>query len=86
LRQFDLQQRLFRYPCSFLIHTAAFDALPEPQLEYLAQRMWQVLNGEDTTGRFTHLTGEDRAAIREILRETKPDFTRRWSAEESPTP
>ncbi|MFN6102984.1 MAG: hypothetical protein ACK5EA_00795 [Planctomycetaceae bacterium] len=86
LRQFDLQQRLFRYPCSFLIHTAAFDALPEPQLDYLAQRMWQVLNGEDTTGRFTHLTGEDRAAIREILRETKPDFTRRWSAEESPTP
>jgi hypothetical protein len=86
LRQFDLQQRLFRYPCSFLIHTEAFDALPEPQLDYLAQRMWQVLTGADTTGRFTHLTGEDRAALQAILRETKTEFARRWPSNEPRTP
>ncbi|MSU34294.1 MAG: hypothetical protein EXS36_04140 [Pedosphaera sp.] len=28
LRDFDLKKRLFRYPCSFLIHSEAFDALP----------------------------------------------------------
>lgn len=86
LRQFDLQQRLFRYPCSFLIHTEAFDALPEPQLDYLAQRMWQVLTGADTTGRFTHLTEEDRTALQAILRETKPEFARRWPSDEPRTP
>jgi hypothetical protein len=81
LRDFDLEQRLFRHPCSFLVYTPAFDALPELQLEYLAQRMWQVLTGQDPTGRFTHLTDKDRTAIREILRETKPEFTRRWPSE-----
>jgi hypothetical protein len=86
LRQFDLQQRLFRYPCSFLISTPAFDALPEAQLDYLAQRMWQVLTGADSTGRFTHLTEEDRTALRGILREIKPEFARRWPSEEPPTP
>lgn len=86
LRQFDLQGRLFRYPCSFLIDTPAFDALPEPQLDYLAQRMWQVLTGADTSGRFTNLSAEDRTAIREILQETKPRFARRWPAQTNGTP
>ena len=86
LRDFDLEQRLFRHPCSFLVYTPAFDALPELQLEYLAQRMWQVLTGQDPTGRFTHLTDKDRTAIREILRETKPEFTRRWPSEEPSPP
>ena len=30
LRQFDLKRRLFRHPCSYLIHSDAFDALPTP--------------------------------------------------------
>ncbi len=30
LRQLDLQTRLFRYPCSYLIYSSAFDALPQP--------------------------------------------------------
>ena len=29
LRQFDLQRRLFKHPCSYLIYSAAFDELPE---------------------------------------------------------
>ena len=30
LRDFDLQTRLFRYPLSYMIYSAAFDALPDP--------------------------------------------------------
>ncbi|MCY2965145.1 MAG: hypothetical protein NT069_16180 [Planctomycetota bacterium] len=78
LRELDLQRRLFRYPCSFLIYTPAFDALPEPQLDYLATRMNQILQGEDETGRYQNLTAADRQALREILTETKPDFAKRW--------
>ena len=29
LRQFDLQRRLMRYPCSYMIYSEAFDALPD---------------------------------------------------------
>jgi hypothetical protein len=29
LRDFDLNTRIFKYPCSYLIYSAAFDALPE---------------------------------------------------------
>src|SRR5271169_4275043 len=28
LRQFDLNRRMMRYPCSYMIYSAAFDALP----------------------------------------------------------
>ncbi len=28
LRQFDLTRRMFRYPCSYLIYSAAFDSMP----------------------------------------------------------
>ena len=28
LRDFDLQRRLFKYPCSYMIYSEAFDALP----------------------------------------------------------
>lgn len=73
-RQFDLQSRLFRYPCSYLIHSSAFDALPEPMLEYVRGRMRTILAGEDKSDRFSHLTAADRTAITEILAETKPGF------------
>ena len=30
LRDFDLRTRIFKYPCSYLIYSEAFDAIPEP--------------------------------------------------------
>src|SRR5207253_1662896 len=40
LRDLDLQRRLFRYPCSYLIYSAAFDGLPEPVKDYVLRRVW----------------------------------------------
>jgi hypothetical protein len=74
LRDFDLAARLFRYPCSYLIYSESFDALPAPAKDYVYGRLWAVLSGEDQSAAFRHLTPVDRAAIREILLETKPDF------------
>lgn len=73
LRQFDLQTRLFRYPCSYLIYGPTFDALPKPMLERVYQMLNQVLDGDDTQ-EFEHLSGDDRAAIHEILIDTKPSY------------
>jgi len=72
LRDFDLQTRLMKYPCSYLIYSASFDSLPSTVHDYVVRRLAEVLSGEDTSPEFAHLSSEDRTAIREILAETKP--------------
>jgi hypothetical protein len=69
LRQFDLRTRLFRYPCSYMIYTDAFDALPQEVRSAVYQRMWRVLSGNG--GATYKVAVTDRRAIIEILRETK---------------
>jgi hypothetical protein len=72
LRELDLKRRLFRYPLSFLVYSEAFDALPPPALDYFYKRLWRVLTGEAAEKEFAGLSAEDRRAVLEILRETKP--------------
>jgi hypothetical protein len=74
LHQLDLDSRLFRYPCSFLIYADVFDALPERAKDAVYRRMWEVLSGQATNDRYTRLTLDDRRAVMEILRDTKPDL------------
>jgi hypothetical protein len=71
LRDFDLKQKLFRHPCSYLIYSAAFDELPRPALDYLYRRLWLVLTGQAQASEFASITATDRRAVLEILRETK---------------
>jgi hypothetical protein len=78
LRQFDLKRRLFAYPCSYLIYSEAFDALPPPVKDYVLRRLWDLLSGKDTSKEFAHLSTEDRNAILEIVRETKPHLPDYW--------
>ena len=49
LRDLDLQRRLFRYPCSYMIYTEAFDALPPNAREAVYARLISVLSGRDAT-------------------------------------
>jgi hypothetical protein len=74
LREIDLDLRLFRYPCSYMIHTAAFDALPADAKDAVYRRLWQVLSGADRDARYEHLTRGVRQDIVDILRDTKPDL------------
>lgn len=78
LRDVDLEKRLFRYPCSYLIYSPSFDALPAPMRDYVLQRLWNILTGKDTHKDFAHLTTADRTAIREILVATKPNLPANW--------
>ncbi len=74
LREFDLKQRLFKYPLSYLIYSDDFDALPGVVKDYVYRRLREVLSGDDKSPEFAHLTDADRSAILGILEETKPDF------------
>ncbi|HEY6393522.1 MAG TPA: hypothetical protein VIX89_19725 [Bryobacteraceae bacterium] len=71
LRQFDLEHRLMRYPCSYMIYTAAFDGLPAAARDAIYRRMWWILSGEAKGKKYQRLSLADRRAIVEILRETK---------------
>ena len=72
LREIDLDGRLFRYPCSYMIYTEAFDALPDVALEAIYARMWEILSGREQAEPYDRLTRADRRAIVEVLRDTKP--------------
>jgi hypothetical protein len=78
LRDFDLERRLFKYPCSYLVYSPSFTALPAESRDYVLRRMWEVLSGQDHSEKFAHLTSGDRAAILTILRETLPSLPAYW--------
>ncbi|MCU1385137.1 MAG: hypothetical protein JWL71_3834 [Acidobacteria bacterium] len=67
LRQLDLDRRLLRYRCSYMIYTPAFDALPAAVRQAIYAEMWRLLAGP---GR----PAAERQAIVEILRDTKTDL------------
>jgi hypothetical protein len=61
LRDFDLRTRLFRYPLSYMVYSPAFGALPA------------AVRGRVLLRAFELLKPDDRAAVKEILHDTKPD-------------
>ena len=71
LRDLDLTRRLLRYPCSYMIYTEAFDALPAAARALVYQRTWDILSGAVKDPEYARLSAADRRAIVEILRETK---------------
>jgi hypothetical protein len=74
LGQFDLEQRLMRYPCSYMIYSPAFDGLPPAIKQAVYRRLHTILTATVGDSRYTHLSPVGREAILSILRETKPDF------------
>jgi hypothetical protein len=69
LREFDLRTRLFRYPLSYMIYSAQFDALPESVRSRIYRRL------------FEELPAKSPETI-EILRKTKLDLPEYWRTHE----
>src|SRR5581483_9908225 len=78
LRDFDLQKRLFRYPLSYFIYSAAFDALPDVVREQVYRRLFDILSGKDKTAAFAGISARDRQAVLEIVRATKHGLPAYW--------
>ena len=72
LYELDLTRRLLKYPCSYLIYSPAFDALPPLASAPIYRRLWAVLSGQASEPRYRALSLADRQAIAEILIDTKP--------------
>ncbi len=78
LRDFELETRIFRYPCSYLIYSEDWDALPAEVKTYVYHRLYQVLTDRDQSADFARLGHEERKTILEILLDTKPDLPAEW--------
>ena len=72
LRELDLKTHLFKYPLSYMIYSPAFKAMPDAPKALVMRHINGVLSGEITGAKYSQLTPEIRAAIREILRDTEP--------------
>jgi len=78
LRDFDLRTRLFRYPLSYMVYSDAFGGLPDAVRVSVYDRLFEVLTGDAETDRFARLSPADRAAILDIVRETRPGLPEYW--------
>jgi hypothetical protein len=77
LYELDLNRRLLKYPCSYLIYSPAFDALPPGAKDPIYRRLWEVLSGQERDAQYrSALSRADRQSIVEILRDTKKDLPR----------
>jgi hypothetical protein len=77
LRQLDLDRRLLKYPCSYMIYSEAFDAMPPLARDAVYRRLWRVLSGQEPSKPYAQIPLADRRAVVDILRETKkglPDY------------
>lgn len=74
LFEFDLESRLFKYPCSYLIYSSSFDGLPKPLKSEIYLQLQKRLSAREPVGPHDILTRDDRQAILEILADTKSDF------------
>jgi hypothetical protein len=75
--QLDANNRLMKYPCSYMIYSEAFDGLPLAIRQAVYTRMVDVLSSDAPRALGTaRVTTADRRAVLEILRETKSDFPR----------
>ena len=79
LRELDLGARLFKYPCSYLIYSDSFAALPDAARKCVYQRLARILSGEDKSKEFSHLSRADRKTISQILSQTLKDLPPSWN-------
>jgi len=69
LRDFDLKNRLFRYPLSYMIYSAAFDGMPASVRDRVYKRLYERLSSD---------TSETAKGIIEIVRATKTNLPDYW--------
>ncbi len=72
LRKLRLYGRLFKYRCSYMIHSEAFDALPKIVKKLTFHKLHTILTTENILADFQHLKSREKTAILEILKETTP--------------
>jgi hypothetical protein len=74
LKDLDLQTRLLRFRCSYLIHTPFFDGLDADLRRRILRDLDHALSPGKRNAASRHLSDSEAAVIRTILRATVPGF------------
>jgi len=74
LADFQLNSRMFKYRCSYMIYSEAFKALPERVKIAVLSKLKSIMEAKETNDDFPDLKLSERAKISEILRETVPGY------------
>lgn len=72
LRDFQLHTRLFKYRCSYMIHSQTFAHLEASLKKTVLDRLATVLEGRDGSDRYAHLGESERRHIRVLIGDLLP--------------
>jgi hypothetical protein len=78
LYQLDLQERLFRYPLSYMIYSPSFKQLPPSTLKLIALKLHQILTADVDQEGIEHLTPKLKLSLLDILKQTHPQIVKYW--------
>jgi hypothetical protein len=71
LKDFQLLTRLFKYRCSYMIHSLTFQQMTPCLKQTVLGRLKDVLEGHDASGRYSYLSDSEREHIKKILIDTQ---------------
>lgn len=71
LKDFDMDRRIFKYRCSYMIYSEVFQGLPPIYKQFVLRRLFDAIDGKNSAG--AHLARDEREAIRSILVATLPE-------------
>jgi hypothetical protein len=78
LKDLDLETRLFKHRCSYLIYSDVFQATPDLFKLHVYQVLGEAISTENPDPNFAYLSVTEKNAIRAILRETLSDLPDGW--------
>jgi hypothetical protein len=78
LKDLDLETRLFKHRCSYLIYSDVFQATPDLFRQHVYQVLGEAISTEKPDPDFAYLSVTEKKAIRGILRETLSDLPDGW--------
>lgn len=78
LKDLDLETRLFKHRCSYMIYTAIFQELPPALKNRIYRRLKAALSEKSADKEFEYLPRAERRTIRGILKATLPDLRSNW--------
>jgi len=77
LKDLDLETRMFKYRCSYMIYSPAFQGLPSLLKVRIYSLMKKALSAEGASG-FAYLATSEKRTIRSILKSTLDDLPASW--------
>ncbi|MAS93421.1 MAG: hypothetical protein CMO55_09540 [Verrucomicrobiales bacterium] len=78
LKDFDLESRMFRHRCSYMIYSSLFQGLPEGLKQRIYRRMDKALDTSSPDQEFSYLPPDEKGVIRTILKNTLTDLPEGW--------